>query len=72
MRFSILELTEIPRDREKLKAVIGTARYNHRRSKLIRLTAYVMLSVAVLILLFSACSAPAMLPEAVYLPLVLR
>jgi hypothetical protein len=75
VRLDLLELPEIPRDRNKLKAVIGRARYEARRSKLIRLTAYVMIGIVVLILLLNACFAhtPTTIPHmAVYLPIIIR
>lgn len=72
MRFDILELTEIPRERDKLKAIIGSARYQQRKGRMIRLTAYVMIGMGVLVLLIGACSAPPSPHPAVFLPLVLR
>lgn len=73
MGFDILELPEIPRERDKLKAIIGQARYERRKSQLMRLSAGVIMCVAVLILLIGACSAPVpSLPSAVYLPAITR
>lgn len=75
MRLDLLELPEIPREREKLKAVIGRARYEARRSKMIRLTAYAIIGIGVLILLLNACSShtTSIIPHmAVYLPIVIR
>lgn len=72
MRLEVLELPEIPRERNKLKAVLGTARYDARRKKIIRLTSYVIIGIGVLILLLNACShAPAVYHMA-YLPIVIR
>jgi len=75
VRIDLLELPEIPREKEKLKAVMGRARYEARRGKMIRLTSYVIIGIGVLIVLLNACSmhAPSTIPHmAVYLPLVIR
>lgn len=73
MRFDILELKEIPRERDKLKATIGEARYHARRRRMMRVASYVMIAIATCLLAFSACATPAASPPpAVYLPLTLR
>lgn len=73
MAFDILELPHIPRERDKLKAIIGTARYQRRRSRMIRYISYGILALGVVILLLNACSRSVPLPhEALYLPLILR
>ena len=75
MRYTIVELTEIPREKDKLKAVIGTARYEMRKAKFTRITAYVIIGIALLVLAFGACSvAPQQIAEpwTIYLPLIAR
>lgn len=72
MRLEVLELPEIPRERNKLKAVLGAARYGARRKKIIRLTSYVMIGIGVLILLLNACSHAPTIPYMEYLPIVIR
>lgn len=73
MAYDILELPEIPRDRAKLKAIIGEARYRRRKSRIIQFISYGLIAVAVLILGLGSCSyAPAASTgvEAIYLPII--
>lgn len=73
MRYTIVELAEIPRERQKLKAVLGTARYEMRKAKFVRITAYAIIAIAILILGFGACSVPPLSePWTIYLPLIAR
>lgn len=65
----ILELSEIPRERDKLRAVIGTARYERRKSRIIRFVSLGLVALGCIIVLFS-CSAPAKQREHIYIPLV--
>lgn len=77
MAYTILELTEIPREKDKLRAIIGGARYQQRKQKIIRYCAYAIMILAVMILALSACSHQAK-PKAkanhsaIYIPLVMR
>lgn len=68
----IVELPEIPRDREKLRAIIGESRYRQLRSRIIRLTSYVIIGIGVLILSLGAFSGPPApsYTEAIYLPII--
>jgi hypothetical protein len=75
MAHTILELPEIPRERDKLKAVIGQARYEMRKSRIIRYTSYAIIGLAVLLLLMNGCSGPAASPidlQTIHLPIVAR
>ena len=72
MRIDILELTEIPREKDKLKAIIGTARYEQRKRQIIQIASYVILFVAFAVLALGACSHSTPLPHGhpIYLPLL--
>ena len=72
MRFDILELTEIPREKDKLKAIIGTARYEQRKRQLIQIATYVILAIAIAMLALGACSHGTPIPHGhpIYLPLL--
>ena len=75
MAFDILELPSIPRERDKLKAIMGEARYKAKKSRLVRLFSYAIIAIGVMILGFSSCAAPSHHPEAayhLYLPVTLR
>lgn len=58
MAFDILELPSIPRERDKLKAIIGAARYQRRRRRIMRYASYAILVLALLILSLNGCSRP--------------
>lgn len=72
MGYDILELPEIPREREKLKSIIGQARYRQRKRKIIQTISLCACMLGVVILLLGSCSrAPAAKPhEAIYLPII--
>lgn len=76
MPYTILELTEIPRERDRLRAIIGQARYQMRKSRMVRYTAYAIIAIAVMLLSLNACSRPhiliAPIAPTIYLPLVMR
>lgn len=75
MKYDILELPEIPRDKAKLKAVIGEARYRARKAAIIRTISLSMVAIAVLILALGSCSRAPAAPinqATIYLPLVER
>jgi hypothetical protein len=75
MRHTIIELAEIPRERDKLKAVIGQARYEMRKSKFFRLTSYAIIGIALGILALNGCSGPEVAAadmHAVFLPILVR
>lgn len=70
----ILELPEIPRERDKLRSIIGEARYNARKSRIIRYTSYGIILVGLMILLYSCSaaqsSAAVTQPITIYLPII--
>lgn len=67
----IIELTQIPRERDKLKAIIGEARYRHRKQQLIRFATYAILVIGMVVLALGACSHGAPVPQpTIYLPLL--
>ena len=70
MGYDILELTEIPRERDKLRAIIGSARYEQRKARIIRFAAYAILVVAALVLVLGGCSHPPTAHPVIYLPLL--
>jgi heme/copper-type cytochrome/quinol oxidase subunit 1 len=67
MAFDILELPSIPRERDKLKAIMGEARYKAKKSRFIRLLSYVIIAIGVVILSLGSCAAPSTPHEAAYL-----
>lgn len=79
MAFDILELPQIPRERDKLKGIIGAARYQRQKSRMMRFASYGMIGLASLLLMLHGCStggsAPTSRPateQALYLPIVQR
>lgn len=50
MRHDILEVAAIPRDKKQLAAIIGTARYERRRARVMQLAALVCVLVGCIIL----------------------
>lgn len=56
MAFDILELSHIPRERDKLKVIISTARHQRRKARMMRYSAYAILAVGIMILWLNACS----------------
>lgn len=76
MAFDILELPQIPRERDKLKAIIGHARYQRRRSRMMRFASYAMIAIGFFVLLLNGCNhtsaASPLHQSAVYLPYVPR
>lgn len=74
MAFDILELPEIPRDKAKLTSIVGSARYERRKSRIIRVISGVIIGLALVIMFMSAIpgsSAPS-LNESLYLPTLMR
>jgi hypothetical protein len=74
MAYDILEVASIPRERDKLRGLLGEARYHRRIARIQRVAALVIMVLAV-VLLFWSCSMsnPGMtVVETLYLPLVAR
>jgi hypothetical protein len=61
-KHDIIEVPSIPRDRAKLKAIIGTARHQKRRSNLMRLASYAMIAVALSLLMIRSLPTAARVP----------
>jgi hypothetical protein len=72
MRYTILELTEIPRERDRLKAVLGKARYEMRKSRIIRYTSYAIILLGIVILLMGASAHTPVAAHHIYIPLIVR
>ena len=74
MAYDILEIASIPREKDKLRGLLGEARY-HRRIARIQRVATVVIMVIAAVLLFWSCSviSPDLtVVETIYLPLVAR
>jgi len=50
-KHDVLELPSIPRERDKLRAIIGTARYQRRKSTVIRVMCTLLVVVSLLMLM---------------------
>ena len=73
MAYDILEVASIPRERDKLRGLLGEARYHRRIARIQRVAALVIMVLAVVLLFWSCSSNPGMtVVETLYLPLVAR
>jgi hypothetical protein len=78
-KHDVLELPSIPRERDKLRAIIGAARYQRRRSTMIRIVSTILVVVSLLMLMRlrpATTPAQAMVlsghrTNALYLPIVM-
>lgn len=58
MRHDIVELPSVPRKRDELRAIIGTARYQRRKSNLIRWAAYNLIGWALILIVLRTWPQP--------------
>lgn len=73
MAYDILELASIPREKDKLRGLLGEARYHRRVARIQRVAALVIMMLAVVLLFWSCGLNPGMtIVETVYLPIVAR